>query len=173
MLQLRTGLLVGLMIMTMAFQARAADLDKGKGDTYYGKYYNWSGMYYGGTVGSGDGGIAASAHVGYNWMMPSRIVFGVEGELGFMETNSSSGDLFGTLRARAGYAFGRFLPYVTLGVAFVDGDTTSSTGSVKGIGAEYAFQPGLSGRLEYVSMDTGTGRNDDTSILRAGLSVRY
>ena len=175
MLQVRTGLLVGLMLVTMAFQAMAADLDKRKrsADSTYGQYYNWSGLYYGGTIGSGDGGVAASAHVGYNWMMPSRIVFGVEGELGFMDTDRGSADLFGTLRGRAGYAFGRFLPYVTAGLAFVDRDRTSSSGSVVGFGAEYAFQPGISGRIEYLSMETGTGRGDDVGLLRAGLSLRY
>src|SRR5688572_3155647 len=102
MLHMRLGLMVGLMLMTMAMQAIGADLGKGRGGpdrAYYGPVYNWSGMYYGGTVGAADGGIGIAAHVGYNWMMPRHIVFGIEGELGWLEDDRShhaSGGVFGT-----------------------------------------------------------------------------
>lgn len=180
MVQLRFGLMVGLLLMAMMMQAVGADLSKRKAppperDIPYGSVYNWSGLYYGGTVGSADGGAALSGHVGYNWMMPSRFVFGVEGDLGYLgegDSHASSG-LFGTLRGRVGYAFGRFMPYATAGVAFVDGDHNSGSGTAMGIGAEYAFTPGISGRLEYLSLDTGSSHNQETNILRAGLSMRF
>ena len=80
-------------------------------------------------------------------------------------------DLQGSLRIRAGYAFGRFLPFVTAGVSFGSmglayngGDnayakTTTQTGWVLGSGVEYGFLDNLSARLEYLYTDYGNALN--------------
>jgi outer membrane immunogenic protein len=77
----------------------------------------------------------------------------------------------GTVRGRVGYAFDRFLPYVTAGAAFTrlhsnlgvpvfcnsagcDDAKTTKTDFVVGGGLEYAFAflPGFSAKAEYLSI---------------------
>jgi outer membrane immunogenic protein len=180
MYRMRTGLMVGLMLLTMIVQAAAADLGKGarkaqSSDFYHGPAYNWTGSYWGATIGD-----SFSGHIGYNRMMPSLWVFGVEAELGVLGWNDDQSDLFGTLRGRVGYAFGRFMPYATAGIAIVDQDngnrnSGSNAGLAWGVGAEYAFTPSLRGRVEFLNLDVSDNgsRNASTDILRAGLSMRF
>lgn len=239
LLQLRIGLLVGLVLATMAGQVKAAD--KG-GPKYappppvaqYEPVYNWTGLYYGASIGAGFGnvdhyydrqngkndhgqvwldssGLAIAGHVGYNYMMPSLWVVGVEAELGYLGIDTErivikdddvlrqSTGLFGTLRGRIGYAFGRFLPYVTAGFAFVDVENAGGNpanaarfktisefrpGFTVGAGAEYAITPGMIARLEYLYIDTPEfeTRNlenekmtfdNNFHLVRAGLSFKF
>lgn len=223
-LQYRIGLLVGLLLLVMAGQAKAAD--KGgprrapppQPEAVYEPIYNWTGLYFGGSVGgafgnvnhyydrqNGNGdhgdvnldtsGIAFSGHVGYNYMLPSLWVVGIEAELGYLGIDTEriviknddvlrqTTGLFGTIRGRIGYALGRFLPYFTAGFAFVDVEnaggnpananrfhTTSEfqPGFVVGAGAEYAITPGLVGRLEYLYIDTPEfqTRNLDNEMMK-------
>jgi len=176
----RIGSLVGLAVLTLTLPAAAADLGKGgarkaqSSDFYYGPAYNWSGAYWGATIGD-----SISGHIGRNWMMPSLWVFGVEAEIGVLGWNDDQSDLFGTVRGRVGYAFGRFMPYATAGIAVVDQDngtrnSGSNAGLAWGVGAEYAFTPSLRGRIEFLELDTSdNGRNGSTDLLRAGLSMRF
>lgn len=196
--------------------------------------YNWTGLYVGGSLGGAfantehfydrqngkndhgqvwldSSGYVISGHIGYNFMMPSLWVFGVEAELGYLGISHErivikdddilrlESGVFGTLRARVGYAFNRFMPYVTAGFAFVDitnagGNPANAArhhtvseirpGFAVGAGAEYAFAPGLVGRLEYLYIDTERfeTRNLENEmmrfdsnfhIVRAGLSYRF
>lgn len=238
-LNYRIGLLVGLLLIVMAGQAKAAD--KG-GPRYvppapqqnYEMVYNWSGLYFGGSVGGVFGnanhyynrqngkddhgdtgmdthGIGFSGHVGYNYMLPSLWVVGIEAELGYLGIDTErivikdddvlrqSTGLFGTLRARVGYALGRFLPYVTGGFAFANIENAGGnpananrflthsefqTGFAIGAGAEYAITPNMIGRIEYLYIDTPefTVRNLENEIMkfdnnfqlvRAGLSFKF
>lgn len=177
-------------------------------DHYYGRN---NGKDDHGRVWLDASGSAFALHIGYQWQMPSQWVFGVEGELGQLNIDReriviknddvlrSKTGMFGTLRARFGYAFGNFLPYVTAGFAFVDVENAGGnpananrfltisetrTGYALGAGAEYAFTPNIVARLEYLFIDTPqfAVRNleneimrfdNDYHLVRAGLSWKF
>lgn len=165
--------------------------------------FDWSGAYVGAHVGYGFGssranvfdGITsydtrnhfgsatAGVQAGYNFVLPSRVLFGVEADLTFPDYLDSGGviattptangilterlDYAGSLRARLGYAAPRWLLYVTGGLAFAGGrfEYTSPafddkklslrTGWTAGVGAEYAIGPKWSARIEYLYSDYG------------------
>lgn len=126
-------------------------------------------------------GWLGGATIGFNWQW-TNWVFGVEGDWSWGKLKGSSGTTatfgcggggatcdtwissIGTARGRVGYAFDRFLPYLTAGAAFSDvhgeiGPTsTRSTGSttktsfVWGGGIEYAFWHNVSAKLEYLNI---------------------
>jgi outer membrane immunogenic protein len=151
-------------------------------------YYSWSGLYAGLNAGYGFGtsnwdGLGVSPKpkgglfgltVGYNWQAGS-FVYGLEGDyafsmgkgdaacgLGSCETKNS---WLGTARGRIGYAFDRFLPYVTGGAAFGDikasntltgaSATTTKVGYAVGAGLEYAFLGNWTAKVEYLYADLG------------------
>jgi outer membrane immunogenic protein len=70
----------------------------------------------------------------------------------------------GTTRARVGYAFDRWLPYVTGGVAYGNIQAAQPTGTssntnvgwTAGAGVEYAISRNWSAKLEYLHIDLGT-----------------
>ena len=89
-------------------------------------------------------------------------------------------DWFGTVRARAGVAFGQALIYATGGFAFAD----DANGWTVGGGLEYAFTNNLSAKIEglYVSLDAdndfdfdidGFDNDVDFGVVRAGLNYRF
>lgn len=99
---------------------------------------------------------------------------------------------FATVRGRIGYAFDRFLPYVTGGAAIgeVKMDTGAGTdkdtrvGWTLGAGVEWAFLANWSAKLEYLYADLGKSSCDiaacagtdvsfKTSIVRGGLNYRF
>lgn len=140
-------------------------------------------------------GFLGGVHAGYNWQAGS-LVYGFEADVtasdinntvansmipGSDESFSTSIDWFGTARARLGYAAGRFLPYVTGGVAF--GDIESSYddddvgqdhhavasdvvwGWTAGAGIEYAVTDAWSLRTEYLFVDLEDNRGSfETAI---------
>jgi len=160
--------------------------------------YDWSGLYAGGHVGYGRGygrdtlfdpnpTAAASSfgslwgglQFGYNHLLPSRLLVGLEGDISFpnylddgivaaRSTGSSSVteklDFVSTLRGRAGYAFDRWLFYATGGLAWSqarfledpnlagneDKVLRTRTGWAVGAGTELAIAPGWTARLEYL-----------------------
>src|SRR5450756_34598 len=83
----------------------------------------------------------------------------------------------GTTRARVGYAFDRWLPYVTGGVAYgniqavqpIGTSTSTNIGWTAGAGLEYAIDRKWRGKLEYLHIDLGTatfmGAASSTSTL--------
>jgi outer membrane immunogenic protein len=113
--------------------------------------------------------------LGYNWQLQNWVL-GVEGDWSWGKIDGSIGDSddfgcgglcttkiksIGTIRGRVGYAFDRFLPYLTLGAAFTQlhsslgspvlaEDTTTKTDFVVGGGLEYAFLPNWSAKVEYL-----------------------
>lgn len=126
-------------------------------------------------------GVIGGIHLGYNWQTGS-LVLGVEGDI---ELSGASGtgasvpagfiggsDLNwqGSLRLRAGFAIDRLLLYVTGGIAFGDFDHTfapavgipvasfsdTRIGWTVGAGAEWAFAPNWSARIEYRYTDYGS-----------------
>ena len=71
-------------------------------------------------------GAMLGLQAGYNWQM-GRVVLGVEADVSFGNVNdfirdgnflTEDGDMraFGSVRARLGYSFGNFLPYITGGL---------------------------------------------------------
>lgn len=158
----------------------------------------WQGLYWGlsGGYGWGDSngsfdsadsastdpeGYLASATVGYNMLLGSGILVGVEGDLGVMDISADDKDVdsgiyrtsfgpwWGTLRGRAGIALGPLLLYGTGGLAFASldevsldlGDEKASdselrAGWVAGGGVEFAFSQSVSAKVEYLHMDFGS-----------------
>ncbi len=164
--------------------------------------FDWSGAYVGAHVGYGFGashanvfdgtsydtrnhfgGATAGVQAGYNVLLPSRVLLGVEADLTFPSYLDSNGviattptaggvlserlDYAGSLRARLGYAAPRWLLYVTGGLAFAgerfeyasptfdDKKLSLRTGWIAGAGAEYAIGPQWSARIEYLYSDYG------------------
>ena len=159
-------------------------------------YYNWTGFYVGGTVGYGSGtsdwsldaiGLAAvdtspkgmiyGVTVGYNWQAGS-IVYGLEADYNFsnvkgsvtcavVSTCETSNSWLATFRGRIGYAFDRFLPYVTAGGAYGDIEATATTAGLSvsdkeskfgytiGAGLEYALLGSWTVKAEYLYVDLG------------------
>jgi outer membrane immunogenic protein len=125
--------------------------------------------------------------VGYNWHTDA-FVFGLESDLGYLGADDDERTTaafahvdygwYGTLAARAGYAQDRFLFYVKGGFAFADIENTAGavvggvndptdftkihevkSGWTLGGGAEYAFNPSMSMKFEYLYMDFGDDRS--------------
>jgi outer membrane immunogenic protein len=144
-----------------------------------------------------DGGFVGGAQIGYNYQIGSFVV-GLEGDLQYadfgrdgvfnfededgeiLEGEFESSDWFGTVRARAGVAFGQALIYGTGGFAFAD----DATGWTVGGGLEYAFTNNLSAKIEglYVNLENdddfdfdidGFDGETDFGVVRAGLNFRF
>ncbi len=184
--------------------------------------FDWSGAYIGvhGSYGWGStrdvnnaaavskdlDGFAGGLQVGYNWQSPSNFVLGVEADItlgsfteSWIDPNEFSGyftedkvTASGTLRARLGYAVGRFLPYATGGLAiahtkhtlgcspafvtsplggscvtnpagvFETSDSRTSVGYSVGAGAEVAVTDNWTLKAEYLYTDLG--RNSVTLV---------
>jgi len=159
--------------------------------------YDWSGFYVGGhvgygrgygrnilsdpnpTAGSSFGSLFGGLQFGYNYLLPSRLLLGIEGDISFpnylddgivASRSTPSGavteklDFVSTVRGRAGYAFDHWLFYATGGFAwsqarFLEGSSLTGnedkvlrmrTGWALGAGAELAIAPGWTARLEYL-----------------------
>ncbi|PWJ79811.1 outer membrane immunogenic protein [Pseudaminobacter salicylatoxidans] len=125
--------------------------------------------------------------LGYNYQFYNNVVLGLETDLSW---SGAKGDIpcpnpdftcetknrwIGTLRPRVGYAFDRFLPYITGGAAYgnvrlsADNPTTGESfsdsntrfGWTAGAGVEYAFTDNLTAKVEYLHIDLG---KDDYNI---------
>jgi outer membrane immunogenic protein len=171
--------------------------------------YNWTGLYAGINAGAGfDTSNFANADVkirtrgaliggtaGYNrqsgWM-----VWGIEAD--FDWSNAKGGlacgaffceaknNWLGTVRGRAGRAFGRWLPYLTAGLATGHVETSSTNpatpgaseikaGWVAGLGVEHSFAPNWSAKFEYLYVCLGRidqGSICTTSVHSSNISVK-
>jgi outer membrane immunogenic protein len=187
------------------------------------RVYDWTGFYVGGNVGYGWGqqdvslagvgigspsvnGVIGGGQIGYNWQM-NQLVLGLEADIQASGQSGSGGagavaytdkmDWFGTVRGRVGYAFDRFLPYVTGGWAYGHGTINGVTGAgsfstsndysgwTAGAGLEYAFLNNWSAKLEYLYVDFGNGPTTATgagalssnhltdNIVRVGLNYKF
>jgi outer membrane immunogenic protein len=158
-------------------------------------------------------GLVGGVEAGYNYQISSFVV-GVEGALEASSARGSSTPLFADpaaahssslpffaeLRARAGVAFDRFLPYVTGGVVFADQRNTvasqfftplstgrsEATGWAIGGGVEYAIDNHWSAKAEYLytQFPNVTGSvvdgpayafkfKDSNQLARVGLNYRF
>ncbi|MGU3496616.1 outer membrane protein [Xanthobacteraceae bacterium A53D] len=162
-------------------------------------------------LGSGDSWVLG-LQGGYNYQFANNVVLGLEADISwtgiggggnyiaagplFGTTSSLGGDLdyYGTIRARLGYAFDRWLPYVTGGAAWGHvnngtfyGQDTSSTnwGWTVGAGVEYAITNNFTARLEYLYIDLDGNKYSDVftgdslstsldmSVLRVGVNYKF
>lgn len=214
-------------LLAVPFAAVAADIRppiyKGPSRSVIA-YYNWTGLYVGGTVGYGSGtsdwnldavgltavdtapkGMIYGLTVGYNWHAGS-LVYGIEGDYNFsnvkgsvtcavISTCETENSWLATFRGRIGYAFDRFMPYITAGGAYGDikatattlglstSDNESKLGYTIGAGLEYAFLSRWTVKGEYLYVDLGkfspsfaaSAYNVSFSehIVRAGLNYRF
>ena len=138
--------------------------------------------------------------LGYNWQVDPDLVLGLE--LNYTRPSSLSTsshianvpsinasyklDDFGTFRGRAGYAFGQFLPYATLGVGIGRVDYTVSVppesrnnaytlGLVAGLGIDVAILPHvfLRGEWEYAYFTPLKSTASSVNTARVGIAVRF
>jgi outer membrane immunogenic protein len=155
-------------------------------------------------------GAVIGGTLGYN-LQTGLWVWGIEGDLDWSSIKGSSNSglycllqagcetkntWLGTVRGRIGYAWDRWLPYFTGGVAFGSvkmtppaifgaGETQTKTGWALGGGVEYAFMGAWSAKLEYLYVDLGTATcaaancllatdvKFNTSLLRVGVNYRF
>jgi outer membrane immunogenic protein len=155
------------------------------------------GVALGSAGGANTTGPAGGLHIGYNFQA-AHFVIGGEADtmFGSIKAGSLGGasfnqDYLSSARAKAGYAFGDFLAYGTVGWAFstatyedpIYSQSKTITGSVFGVGAEYALTRNVSIRAEYLRYDFGNTTYStpfsskqiytDTNLLRAGASVHF
>lgn len=186
-----TGI-AALTLLAASFSAQAADMPR---PTYRALspvvgYYNWTGLYGGinGGFGWGDSSWDSPAistspsswtvggTLGYNFQVGS-FVLGVEGDFDWSDVKASvacgafncetKNDWLGTVRGRIGYAFDRWMPYITAGGAYGNVKATSTNpaalgasndqyGWTVGAGLEYAFAGNWSAKIEYLYVDLGS-----------------
>jgi high affinity Mn2+ porin len=181
--------------------------------------FDWSGVYFGGHVGYSRGNaqvtladpdvtkfghsfgsLTGGVQVGYNYVLPSRILLGVEADFSFMNSLSADDvawfrttavtdiaekvDYMGTLRGRLGYAFQHWMIYATGGYAWSLGRFLQTPGAIDdqdkllhlhsgwsvGAGTEVALAPMWTLRLEYLYMSFGHAGVDFPSGVTAGSS---
>jgi high affinity Mn2+ porin len=125
------------------------------------------------------GSLFGGSQFGYNHMLPSRLLVGIEGDFSFsnylddviVASRSTAAsavteklDFVSTMRGRVGYSFDRWLFYATGGFAWSQArflENANSTGDADkvlrmrtdwalGAGAELAIAPGWTARLKYL-----------------------
>jgi outer membrane immunogenic protein len=190
--------------------ARAAPL-------YYPGYF-WTGFYLGINGGGGwgrsqwdgvdrfdvSGGVIGGT-IGYNWQI-NRVVLGAEGDIDWSGIRGTTTVFcppgcntrnywLATVRGRLGYAFDRFLPYLTAGLAVGNinasllgfpGGTVTNAGWTVGGGLEVGIVSNVSLKAEYLFVDLsdfncgfncGLAANGNVTyyanLFRAGLNVRF
>jgi outer membrane immunogenic protein len=180
--------------------------------------FSWTGFYLGLNGGGGwgsstwdrtgsfdlSGGVIGGT-AGFNWQT-GPAVFGLEGDMDWSGVSGTTvagcaagcttkNDWLGTARGRAGYAFDRFLPYITGGLAFGDirastpgfaGASQTNLGWTIGAGVEAAIVGNWSAKAEYLHVDLGSFNcglscgptsTDNVSLreelLRGGVNYRF
>jgi outer membrane immunogenic protein len=217
--------LAALGLFAISFSAHAADIPPPvyKGVRSVVAYYNWTGFYAGINAGYGFGtsgwsdppgtsvkpkGALFGGTLGYNYQVGS-LVYGLEGDFDWSGVKGTADCVPGlitcetrnrwlaTFRGRVGYAFDRWLPYITGGGAYgtVKATATDFTGTVLatesksrlgwafGAGLEYAFLGNWTAKIEYLYVDLGsfdagvapfaTNVNFKENIVRAGLNYKF
>ena len=211
--------LASVAVATLMGAANAADIARRAAmptkAVQYTQMYNWTGAYVGINGGGGwgrsnfsapatsgdfntSGGLIGGT-IGYNYQV-NQAVFGVEGDLDWSNIRGSSAcgvglncatrnNRLGTARGRIGYAFDRFMPYVTGGLAVGGvknsisgaGDSTSTkAGYALGGGLEAALTGPWTAKVEYLYVDLGrnsaplaSDASFKASTVRAGLNYRF
>ncbi len=166
---------------------------------------SWAGPYLGATIGYEWGtvsnnptrpaGVAGGIEGGYNWQF-GQFVAGIEADINASAAEDTfapwqfSNPWFGTLRGRAGVAFGNTLVFGTAGLA-IGGLTVDSPGNLSqsrtsagwtaGAGVEVGFAPRWSAKAEWLYLDlsdrsfsvTGTTNGLAANLLRLGVNYHF
>src|SRR5215471_14432172 len=200
---------------TFATAARAADatvLPLKAPPAWATPYFDWSGFYVGGHVGYARGNarvnladddttnfshrfgsLIGGLQGGYNYVLPSRLLLGVEADMSFPNFLAADDlawfrttpdtditekiEFMSTVRGRVGYAFDHWMVYDP------DKALHLHTGWAAGTGAEFAIAPNWIARLEYlyasfghadVLFPSGTtaGSAYDVHMIRGGLNYK-
>ncbi|WP_346296896.1 carbohydrate porin [Rhodopseudomonas sp. P1] len=133
-------------------------------------------------------GLIGGFQIGYNYQLNSNFVLGLEADASFTSPIdrpsltavpfNSAVDYVGTVRGRLGYAYGRWLPYVTAGFAWGHSHLDLNSGSsaqlgsdragwTAGMGAEVRLSANWSAKLEYNYVDLSSANLD---LSRFGLA---
>lgn len=196
--------------------ASAADLPSRKGPVVapiYVPAFTWTGFYVGANAGYAWGNVNANGianvgdldgftgggQVGYNYQM-GQFVLGAEADFQGADLNTGNNlglvrvktEYYGTVRARVGVAFDRFMPYITGGWAYgnvktsipaigFSSDRSHTGGYAVGAGLEYAVTNNIIAGVEYLYVDlgeknilgAGTKIGTDFSVVRARLSYKF
>ena len=216
-------MLACLGMMALAASAGAADMPSRRYDApprMFVQPNTWSGFYIGingggawgdskwSSIGTFDmSGAMVGGTVGYNWQFGSPWVLGLEGDVDWTNIDGSSNAIcaagcktsnswLATVRGRIGYAFDRFLPYITGGLAVGDikasqpgfaGGKDTNAGWTAGGGFEFVIAGNWSAKAEYLYVDLGkfncglacgNGFNPDnvsfsTHLVRGGVNFRF
>lgn len=180
--------------------------------------FTWTGWYAGINAGYGFGktswasgaistgdfdvkGFVAGGQLGYNWQY-GRFVYGIESDLDYSAIKGSTSvaacagcetknTWLGSTRARVGYAYDRWLPYITGGLAYGGiklnapglSETKTRIGWDLGVGVEYAFYANWTARVEYLYTDlgktncgfcaAGTDVKFNANLIRAAVNYRF
>ncbi|MEN5300068.1 outer membrane protein [Brucella sp. TWI559] len=155
-------------------------------------------------------GFLGGVYAGYNFDMGNNVILGLEGNFNYNDLKKSNDYAFkntlsyttksqlewsGALRARAGYAIDRFMPYIAGGLAFGNIKTSyadsardfsnskTKTGWTIGAGVDYAATNNVILRLEYRYTDFGKDNFDfgDTAMrnsvktndIRIGVAYKF
>jgi outer membrane immunogenic protein len=220
---MRRSLLAALLApFVLTASAQAADLPRGAPPADYyppPPAFTWQGLYLGLNAGYGfsafhDGNytfVGSPANLfgspngglvgftgGYNLVLASAFLLGLEADFDFTNMRASDMPFFGlagrgrvddlfTLRARAGYTLDRVLLFVTGGFAgsrntvqitniytgFVGQQSVFQTGWALGGGLEFLLTNNLSAKAEYIFTSVGSDRffNFSTDALQAGVNT--
>ena len=166
--------------------------------------FDWTGFYVGGHVGyshgnarvnvvdddavnfkSSFGSLIGGLQGGYNYVLPSRFLLGIEADASFLNYLASDDfawfrttpdtdiaekiEFMSTVRGRLGYTFDHWMAYATGGFAWSLGRYLQTpgviddpdkalhlhTGWAAGAGAEFAIAPNWIGRVEYLYANFG------------------
>jgi len=209
----------GLLTAAMALPSYAADMSRPafKAPSSAAPW-NWTGFYVGINGGYGFGksnwtnvagttgdfnvrGALAGGTIGYN-LQTGMWVWGLEGDVDASWIKGTDATIccetknewLATARGRIGYAFDRWLPFLTGGAAFGDvkmtpvggaSETETRIGWTVSGGLEYAFQGAWSAKVEYLYLDLGKASCDvatcgvatdvtfKTSIVRGGINYHF
>ncbi len=189
------------LVSAFGSSSRAADLIRNaplQAPPFVAAPFDWTGAYFGGHAGysrgygrntlfdpnptaaaTSFGSLFGGLQFGYNYLLPSRLLIGIEGDFSFpnflddgivasrpapASSVTEKLDFVSTVRGRAGYAFDHWLFYATGGLAWSQArflEDSGLTGNedkilrmrigwALGAGAELAIAPGWTARLEYL-----------------------
>ena len=185
--------------------------------SHYSQLYLLSGSFLAIPTSSsvGTSGYLVGYQNGYNWVFANGLVAGYESEFNYANVSATNTNgffagagastrlqWFGMERLRFGYAYGRFLPYITGGLAygkvlpygqqwgalFPLSQSAWQGGFAIGAGIEYAFLDNWTVKAEYIftrlkgassaniifplAYRTSTGNYLDTNIARVGVNYQ-
>lgn len=209
-----------LLLGTASSGVFAADLPV-KAPKFYQPQFDWAGAYIGAHTGYGTGhssatlfdpaptatgnhfgGAIGGVQAGYNVVLPSRVLLGVEADATFLDYLEGSNvatsiatpngalshelDYAGTVRGRIGFAAPTWMIYATGGFAFAgerylytptgggeDKTLHQRTGWAAGAGIEAAIAPQWSARLEYLYSDYGNANVGTASGARVNSALNF